>query len=195
MLEYKISIHDTSLVGLVPDNAMRVYTDDTIARMENYSQQLGSQISIRHMEMNKSYLLLTVQDTVHFAIRTNLNDSDTVKTTSRYTFDKKLFGKRYMGFHTKRVMVGHPDFAEPIEFLYIKKYSKKYLNNFDEIPGLLVKYSVPTPDGVMDYSLVGIKNYMPDRNLFGIPADYKKVSFDEFMDYMFPASESGEPQN
>jgi len=87
-----------------------------------------------------------------------------------------------------RKLVNHPDFKEPIEFLYVKKYSNEYLNNFDAIPGLLIKYSVATPDGVMDYELVEMREFIPNRDLFGIPADYKKVTFDEFMDYMFPAS-------
>jgi|SaaInl5LU_22_DNA_1037371.scaffolds.fasta_scaffold25085_2 hypothetical protein len=186
MLEYKISARDSAMRNMIPDNAMRLYTNDTITRMENLSPHLGSQISIRHIELNKSYLLLTANDTMNFAIKTDLSEGDTV--TSKYTFEKKRFKRKHLGMRANRMLVNHPDFKEPIEFLYVKKYSNEYLNNFDAIPGLLIKYSVATPDGVMDYELVEMREFIPNRDLFGIPADYKKVTFDEFMDYMFPAS-------
>lgn len=194
MLEYKITVRDTSLKELVPDNAMRVYTNDTITRLENFSAQLGSQTTIRHMEKNKSYLLLTVYDTVHFAIKTDLNKTDT-SSTSEYTYNKKCFKKKHLDMRCNRIMVNHPSFEEPIEFLYLKKYSRKYLNNFEGVPGLLVKYSVPTPDAILDYELVEIREFEPNRDLFGIPAEYKKVTFDEFMDYMFPGSGTEPDQN
>lgn len=195
MLEYNIVMRDTALRKLVPANAMRLYTNDTLARMENFSPQLGSQTTIRHMELNKSYLLLTVQDSVNFAIKTDLNKADTGQVVSKYTFEKKCFKKKHLGMRANRIMVDHPDFDEPIEFLYLKKYSRKYLNNFDGIPGLLIKYSVATPDGVLDYELVQKRDYMPNRDLFGIPSDYRKVTFDEFMDFMFPDSETTPEQN
>lgn len=193
MLEYKITVRDTAMKNLVPDNAMRVYTNDTITRLENFSAQLGSQTTIRHMEKNKSYLLLTVYDTVHFAIKTDLSKADTSK--SDYTYDKKFFRKKFMGMRCNRIMVNHPSFEEPIEFLYLKKYSRKYLNNFEGVPGLLVKYSVPTPDAILDYELVEMREFEPNRDLFGIPAEYEKVTFDEFMNYMFPASSPEPNQN
>lgn len=192
MLEYKISVRDTALQKFIPDNAMRIYTNDTIVRMENFSQQLGSQTTIRHSELNKSYLLLTVHDTVHFAIKTDLNVAKSDTSTSNYTFEKKWFKKKHLGLRANRIIVSHPAFDEPIEFLYLKKYSRKYLNNFEGIPGLLVKYSVVTPDAILDYELVEMREFNPNRDLFGVPAEYKKVTFDEFMDYMFPHTA---PQN
>ena len=68
------------------------------------------------------------------------------------------------------------------EFLYLKKHPNKYLNNSPEIPGLLIRYSVVTVDGILDYELVRFNEYTPNRDLFGIPSDYKKVTIDEFMD-------------
>lgn len=195
MLEYKIVMHDTAMRKLFPENAMRLYTNDTLTRMENFSPQLGSQVTIRHIDLNKSYLLLTVHDTVHFAIKTDLNKADTGQVISKYTYKKKWFRKKHLGMRANRIIVDHPDFEEPIEFLYLKKYSREYLNNFEGIPGLLVKYSVVTPDGIMDYELVEKRNYEPNRDLFGVPSDYKRVTFDEFMDYMFPDSQIPPGQN
>ncbi|XOV68294.1 MAG: hypothetical protein ACFHU9_03770 [Fluviicola sp.] len=195
MLEYNIVMRDTALRKLVPANAMRLYTNDTLTRMENFSPQLGSQTTIRHMKLNKSYLLLTVRDSMNFAIKTDLNKADTGQITSKYTYEKKCFKKKHLGMRANRMLVNHPDFEEPIEFLYLKKYSREYLNNFEGIPGLLIKYSVATPDGVIDYELVQKRDYMPNRDLFGVPADYRKVTFDEFMDFMFPESSSSPNQN
>lgn len=195
VLEYKITMRDTNMRRLVPDNKMYVYTNDTIARIENYSQQLGLQVTIRHMELNKSYLLLTVHDTVNFAIKTDHNAADTSKKEPQYTYKKKLFKKKICGLRANRMMVSHPNFKEPIEFLYLKKYKREYLNIFEGLPGLPVKYSIPTADGVVNYELSYIKEYSPRRDLFGIPSDYKKVTFDEFMDYMFPPVTPSPPQN
>src|SRR3989338_6114616 len=58
MLEYKITVRDTSLRNFFPDNTMAIYTNDTVVRQENYTPQLGQQVNIRHIEKNKSYLLL-----------------------------------------------------------------------------------------------------------------------------------------
>jgi hypothetical protein len=184
MLEYKITARDTNLRQIMPDNQMIVYTNDTISRMENFSKQLGKQVTIRHMQLNKSYLLISVQDSMDFAIKTDLNVADSLKKPSKYTYKKKWFKKKIMGMRANKMLVSHPDFEEPIEFLYLKKYSREYLNNFEGIPGLLVKYSVVTADGILDYELVKISHYTPDRNLFGIPSNYKKVTLDEFMDFM-----------
>lgn len=184
MLEYKISITDTVSNSTQQINPMIIYTNDTICRMENFTGQLGKQVTIRHMEKNKSYLLIEVSDSAKFAIKTNLDVSDSLRKATNYTFKKKMFKTKIMGMRANRMIVDHPDFAEPIEFLYLKKYSREYLNNFPSIPGLLVKYSVDTPNGIMDYELTKFSEYDVNRDLFGIPSDYQKVTLDEFMDQM-----------
>jgi hypothetical protein len=184
MLEYSINLMDTSLNVSNKVSSMVVYTNDTISRMENFTGQLGKQVTIRHMEMNKSYLLIEVNDTAKFAIKTDLNVSDSLKKATRYTFKKKMFKKKVLGMRANRMMVDHPDFKEPIEFLYLKKYSREYLNNFPSIPGLLVQYSISTPNGIMNYKLEKFSEYKADHDLFGIPSNFKKVTIDEFMDEM-----------
>ena len=86
-----------------------------------------------------------------------------------------------MGIKANRIIASHPNFEEPIEFLYLKKVSPKYNNIFDEVPGLLVRYSIATADGILDYEMIRMNEYSPNRGLFGIPSDFKKVSFDEFI--------------
>ena len=50
VLEYKITVRDTAMRSLIPENRMILYTNDTIVRMENFTQQLGMQATIRHIE-------------------------------------------------------------------------------------------------------------------------------------------------
>lgn len=193
MLEYKITIRDTNMRNMIPESRMFLYTNDTISRMENFSSSLGKQVIIRHMELNKSYMLIeTVKG--KFAIKSDLNKSDTTQTVSKYEFKKKCFKRKVLGKKAKRVLVSHPEFNEPIEFLYLKEHSNKYLNNFKAIPGLLVKYSVVTPDGVLDYELIHYSEYTPDRDLFGLPDDYQRVTFDEFVDIMTGLKEIEAPE-
>ena len=183
MLEYKITIRDTSLRSVIDDNQMFLYTNDTISRMENFTPQLGKQVVIRHMGLRKSYMLIDT-DKGKFAIKVDESDKDSIITESKYQFKKKCFKKKILGYKAKRLEVTHPSFEEPIEFLYLKNRSNKYLNNFEQSPGLLVRYSVVTVDGIYDYELVKISEFTPNRDLFGIPSDYQKVTINEFMDYM-----------
>lgn len=180
MLEYKITIRDTSMRALIPDNKMIVYTNDTITRIENFTDQLGKQVVIHHMVLNKSYMLLETP-VGKFAIQTNNNVRDTVVREDAYTMTKKCGRTAIMGRKAKKLLVSYKDSETNLEFLYLKGYSNKYLNNFENSPGLLVKYSLPTEDGILDYELIRMNPYQPDRDLFGIPSDYERVSFDEFL--------------
>lgn len=192
-LEYRISMRDTNMQKLIPDNQMVVYTNDTITRIENYTDQLGKQVVIRHMSFNKSYILID-SPIGKYAIQID-NSNDTVSKPSRYHLEKKCFNRRILKRRAKRLKVTHEFFEETEEFLYLKKFSNKYLNNFEDSPGLLVKYSLATTDGVVDYELSEIKEYTPDRDLFGIPSDYEKVSMDEFLNRMIGPQTSPEEQN
>ncbi len=192
MLEYKISVRDTALRSLFPDNSMFIYTNDTILRVENFTNQLGKQVVIRHMEMQKSYLLL---DTPigKYSIRTDETASDSVKSESQFTFKKKMFKKVIVGRKANRMLVTHPDFKTPIEFLYFKKIPSKYGTFYQEMPGLPVRFSVPTADGIIDYELVKMNEYTPNRDLFGVPSDYQLVTFDEFLE-KYISSKSSSPE-
>ncbi len=194
MLEYKITVRDTNLRAFFPDNSMFIYTNDTIVRQENYTPQLGEQVTIRHMEKNKSYLLLTT-DFGNFAIPSDLSEltgKDSTKRVSKYHFSKKAFGKKVLGRKAKRMIVTHDDQKDPFEFLYYKNIANKYNDAFPEMPGLPVRYSVVTPDAVFDYQLVRISEYTPNRDLFGIPSDYERTTFDDFIEKMIQSKSGGE---
>ena len=191
MLEYDITPADKSKTHISDATKMFVYTNDTITRTENFTHQLGQQVAIRHMEKQKSYLLL-INDLGKFALQTNYSISDSIKKESQYIFKKKWFKRKIAGKKANRMIVYHPDFKEPIEFLYLKRKPNKYLNIYTEIPGLLLKYSIVTKDGILDYKLVNFKEYIPNKDLFGIPSDFNRITFDEFIDEIIKAKEEAQ---
>lgn len=180
-LVYSVQMADTALRNLYPATQMVVYTNDTITRIENQTEQLGKQVTIKHMVLNKSYLLIETEHQ-NFAIQTDLNDM--TKKESKYTFKKKLFKRKIADIKANRLIVSHPDMKVEREYLYLKKHSPKYINTFEEFPGLPVHYYIITMDGVYEYTLKSIEYFLPERDLFGIPSDFKKVTLDEFMEYI-----------
>ena len=52
---------------------------------------------------------------------------------------------------------------------------------YPEVDGLATDYYLPSPDGLIHYELTVFTEKPLNRDLFGIPSDYKKITFDEFM--------------
>ena len=192
-LVYSVQITDTAFQKFIPATQMVVYTNDTITRIENVTDQLGKQAIIKHMELNKSYLLLETPID-NFAIQTDHTDSLFRKKESKYTFEKKWLKKKVGGVRANRLLVSHPDFKEPKEYLYLKKYSPKYINTFEDFPGLPVHYYIITMDGVYEYKLISMEEMLPPKDLFGVPSDYKRVTFNEFLDIMLQLQGGGEEE-
>ena len=184
-LVYEIEMVDTSLQRFFPKRIMTVYTNDTIVRIENDTKQFGQQVVIKHTLLNKSYLLLN--DGVNkFAIQTDLNKNKVADSTKNENSYKKKCGKRkVLNFKANRLLVTSKDDPAPIEILYLKKYDSKYIDAYKESPGLPVKYFLYTNEGLAVYRLISFEEFKPEHDLFGIPSDYKKVSFDDFIELMY----------
>jgi len=180
-LVYSVQIADTAFNQLFRPRTMVVYTNDTIIRIENESDQLGKQVIIKHLGLNKSYLLLQTPDQ-NFAIQTD--HSSEQKKVSKYAFKKKCFKRKIAGKKANRLEVHHPDMKTERQFLYLKDYSPKYINTFEDFPGLPVHYFIISVDGVYEYKLLSMEEFLPSKDLFGIPSDYKRVTLDEFMDHI-----------
>ncbi len=182
LLEYRITTEDTSLANLYPETRMVIYTNDTIVRMENQTSSLGRQTTIRHTEKQKAYQLLETEFG-KFAIKADLTEkTDSVPISNRYTFNKKCKRKKVLGKKALVYEVDQEAYKAPKDFLFYKNYSQKYLNTFEEVPYLPVVYYVTTYDVILKYELVRMSEYSPDKDLFGIPSDYERVTFDEFLD-------------
>jgi len=184
-LVYEIEMVDTSLQAFYPKKYMTVYTNDTLVRIENETKQFGTQIVIKHTFLNKSYLLLN--DGVNkFAIQTDFNKEKTEDSLKFKTAYKKKWGKtNILQLKAKRANVQISKDAPPLKLLYLKNYSTKYIDAYADAPGLPVSYFLESNEGLVKYQLIFIENKKMDRDLFGIPSDFKKVSFDQFIELMY----------
>lgn len=177
-LTYRASISyaDTNLV--IKEWKVKVYTNDTIVRVETETGQFGTQVYIRHMELGKAYLLLEL-DGKKYAIQTTLTKkADTIP--ANYTV-KKMFGSKTInGVKCKKYFVKDKD-ADGFVCYFAKKIGNKYLEVYPEIPGLAVDYFLPSQEGLIHYELVDQKAETVNRDLFGIPSDFKRITFEEFL--------------
>ncbi len=187
-LVYEIAPIDTAMLKLMPKSIMVIFTNDTLMRVENETAQLGQQALIKHFEFNKSYLLLSIKEK-NYAIQTDYSKEDT--KVSKYTYKKKWGKRKVCGKKAKRLMVSHPDFKEPMEFLYFKQYSPKYIDAFKDFPGMVVQYYLPTADGILSYRLSYFEEIEIDKIFFGVPSDYEKITFDEFLELYLEAKGGG----
>lgn len=181
MFHYKASINypDTNLV--FKQWNVNVFTNDTVVRVETETGQFGNQVYIRHMAMNKAYLLLNI-DGRKFAIQTDLTkeqEKDTVAV--KYTFKRKWGGKTIAGFKCKKYVIFDVAQNETYIGYFAKKIPNKYLEVYREIPGLAMEYIIPTQDGLVKYELQSFQAGSQNRDLFGIPNDFKRVTFEQFV--------------
>lgn len=174
-----ITLPDTNIV--LNSWNVWVYTNDTISRVETETPQFGKQVYIRHMELKKAYLLLEYEG-MKYAIQTDLQERKRDTIAPEYTITRKLFGgKKVAGIKSRRYYVVDKNQKEGYYCYFAKKISGKYLEVYPEVGGLATDYFLPSPDGLIRYELVSFTEKPLSRDLFGIPSDYKKITFDEFV--------------
>jgi hypothetical protein len=154
-----------------------IYAKDSLIKVVNFNSDKGKQELIKHLSYNKSYLLIE-SPLQNFAIKTN---EHLVKDSiSNYTFKSQFGSKKIAGMRAKKVKVKLASVKNELTFLYLKKIPAKYANIYTDFPGLPVLFYVSTPDGLFRYTLQELKSSNPPLELFMIPKDYKKVTFEEF---------------
>jgi hypothetical protein len=154
-----------------------IYAKDSLIKVVNFNSDKGKQELIKHLSYNKSYLLIE-SPLQNFAIKTN---EHLVKDSiSNYTFKTQFGSKKIAGMRAKKVKVKLASVKNELTFLYLKKIPAKYANIYTDFPGLPVLFYVSTPDGLFRYTLQELKSSNPPLELFMIPKDYKKVTFEEF---------------
>ncbi len=166
-----------------------IYAKDSLIKIVNFNSDKGKQELIKHLRYNKSYLLIE-SPLQNFAIKTN---EHLVKDTSvNYTFKTQFGSKKIAGKRAKKIKVKLKSVQNELTFLYLKKIPAKYANTYFDLPGLPVLYYISTPDGLYRYTLQEIKEVSPPLELFMIPKDYKKVTFEEFAEEFSKLYESKE---
>lgn len=165
---------------------MVVFTNDTIVRVETETDYFGNQVYIRHMSLKKAYLLIEANGQ-KYAIQTDLvkQDSLTPKKPS-YNVQKKTGGKKIAGIRCKRYYIYETDLKIGYDAYFAKKVSNKYLEFFTDVPGLGLDFYRPSEMGLVHYQLESFVSGAQNRDLFGIPSDYKRVTFDQFMSELNP---------
>lgn len=178
-LIYRLDFID-SLSGQKSESSfMTLYTNDTIVRIESESR-MGKQVIIRHLSLNKYYILLDINGE-KFAIQ---HQADPDTAASRYHFRKKCGSKRYDGKKARKILVSTEGSPTKLTMYYFKDIDPKYLQAMKGIPGLPAEYYIQTEDGIYHYKLVEFSEENVSRDLFGVPSDYQKVTFDEFLNKM-----------
>jgi hypothetical protein len=174
-----VSMPDTNIV--LNSWNVTVYTNDTISRVETETPQFGTQVYIRHMELKKAYLLLEYGGE-KYAIQTDLGNTKRDSLGADYHITRSRFGgKKVAGIKSKRYYIVDGDQKKGYYCWFAKKIPGKYLEVYPEVDGLATDYYLPSPDGLIHYELTGFVEKPLNRDLFGIPSDYKKITFDEFM--------------
>ncbi len=166
-----------------------IYAKDSLIKVVNFNSDKGKQELIKHLTYNKSYLLIE-SPLQNFAIKTN---EHLVKdTVVNYTFKNQSGSKKIAGKRAKKIKVKLKSVQNELTFLYLKKIQAKYANIYLDMPGLPVLYYISTPEGLYRYTLQEIKEVSPPLELFMIPKDYKKVTFEEFTEEFSKLYESKE---
>jgi hypothetical protein len=176
-IKYNVSMLDTTLQQLIDDREMVVYTNDTLSRMEILNDALGSQVSIKHMDLKKSYLLMDFLGK-KLAIQTNQQDDST--QYEPYQIKYKFFGKKKVdGMILKKAIVYREDLEEPRTVWYFKNIRPDILDFYSGIKGLPADFYVGTVDGILHYSLLSIDQKLVSKDMFGIPSN---ITLGEFLD-------------
>jgi hypothetical protein len=160
---------------------MTVYSIDSLVRIETLSTVFGNQIFIKHLIRRKSFLLISLDDTNNYAIKGNFEEIDTVIHEKKYAWINKIGTKKIAGIKSKKLKLTFIKSQNSFYCYYAKNYSSKYLDAYRDFPGLPLEYYLETEDGILKYSLTKVDFEIPNYDLFGIPKNYQRVTFDEFV--------------
>lgn len=179
---YLSTIADTSLLDLYPTNKMTIFTDGNFVRIETSTESVGTQVQIKNLKLNKSYVLF---DTPKGKFAVQIVDSTAnvkvKRKDQKYVYRKGKDAKEFGGLASKQLLVKTKSTEGLLPFYYHKKISAKYLPGFEHFPGLLTSYFVVSRSEVFYYQLLEIQQMEIGKDMFGIPSDYKRISMNEFI--------------
>lgn len=186
-LKYKatVMVPDTNIVYKEWNVVIR--TNDTIVRVETETEMFGNQVYLRNIGLNKAYLLIELNG-VGYAIQNDLSKTSEDKE-EQYTITKAKGKKKVAGLKsTKYHIVDRGGAQEGYDCYFTSKIGNKYLEVYQEVPGLATDYYIPSSDGMIHYQLVEAVEETVNRDLFGVPSDYQRITFDDFMNMFISGS-------
>lgn len=161
-----------------------VFSLDSLVRIETPSPVFGNQIFIKHLTRKKSFLLISLSETDHYAIKDDFKKQDSSAIQVKYIWKKKRGKKTVGGLSGKKLKLTILKSNQTFECFYSKEFAAKYQDAYQDFPGLPIEYFVESEDGILKYTLKKHNKIAPNYDLFGIPSNYKRVTFDEFVDLL-----------
>jgi hypothetical protein len=180
-LTYTYQTVDTNTRKMFPERTMTVYVNDSMLRVENRTPDLGQQVMIKHRILKKSYLLL---DTPQGKFALQSSDDVVAADSTKYTWKKKNGCLKVCDKKAKKLIVTERKTGITQSWYYFKNLSSDHVNGFDYLPGLPVLYYVEGEEGLLKYELTSMEAMPLERDIFGIPNDFRRVTFDEFIRIM-----------
>lgn len=179
---YHVQMIDTNVQKIIDDREMRVSTNDTLSRIVTQIDALGEQVTIKHFVFQKSYLLINMLDK-KLAIQTDYSDDSS--KVDPYEINYRFFGrKKVNGFVLKKASVYRKDLIEPRTIWYFKDIRPDLLDIYPGIKGLPAEFYLGTVDGLVHYSVKSAVSKPIDKDVFGIPSDYEKITLSDFMKHV-----------
>ncbi len=163
---------------------MHILSLDSIIRIETNSYVFGTQSFIKHLIKKKSYLLISIDENQQYAIKGDFSQSDTLEKPKKYTWKKKFGSKKIGGMAAKKLKLTFLQSQKSYTCYYSKNYAARCQEAFTDFPGLPVLYYLETDNGVLEYRLTKYTTIAPNYDLFGVPSNYIKITFDEFVDLL-----------
>ena len=149
---------------------MIIYAKDSLLKIVNFSSNSGKQELIKHLRLNRSFILLETPEQ-NYAVRTNEHLS--IDSSENYTFKRKKGMRKIAGIPVKKLSLKHNKISKALTFYYTESISAKYANVYKNLPGLPLLFYLPTEDGLFKYTLKELKKNSPPLDLFIIPKGYK----------------------
>lgn len=163
---------------------MHILSLDSLIRIETNSYVFGTQSFIKHLIKKRSYLLISLDENSHYTIKGDFSQSDSSNATMKYSWKKKVGCKKIGGLASKKLKLTFLSSQKSFNCFYSTKYAAKYQEVYTDFPGLPLLYYIETEDGILEYRLIKHTTIAPNYDLFGVPSNYTKITFDEFVDLL-----------
>jgi hypothetical protein len=178
ILTYSVEQVDSTLKKAQFISLVHIYTNDTLVRTDSESASLGKQTLLRHLGLQKQYVLLEF-NSKKYAIQEFI-PKDT--SASKYIFELTKKKKKIAGVKSQQVVVKSKNYPFPLKCYFTNEYNPIYLDILKGIPGLPTLYYVATENGLLRYTLRKMEPLELPSTTFLFSKDYERISFSEFIE-------------